>query len=130
MIDEPPFYGWVQKRPGDPALCVGVLHDKADIYCALRYGDSADEARDRVKKMLDKAKRSGSEVFRSASTSFWANHWRWVPHIDIPNETLSFFYYYGTYIFASITTPEGIVPTMYGPWIDEKGEVPYESTCA
>ena len=126
-IEEPGMIGWVQRRPGDPGLCVAAGAAQSDIYIALRYGDSPDRARDRVRSMLDKAKRLGSDAIRTPSATFWANHWRWVPHIEIPSETLSFLYYYGTYLFASVTTPGGVVPTRYGPWIDEKAEVPLES---
>jgi hypothetical protein len=125
MIEEALFCGWVQKRPGDPALCVAAASDKCDIYLALRYGDSVDEARDHVRKMLEKAKKAGSDAIRTASATFWANHFRWVPHIDIPSETLSFLYYYGTYLFASLTTPGGVTPSIYGPWIDENREPPF-----
>jgi alpha-L-fucosidase 2 len=118
--------GWIQKRPGDPPLCVGMSAVPGDIFIALRYGDSPDKARDRVRSMVEKGKKHGSDALRNASATFWANHWRWVPHIEIPNETLTFLYYYGTYMFASITAPGGTVPTMYGPWTDEGGEPPLE----
>jgi alpha-L-fucosidase 2 len=124
-FDEPGFCGWVQKRPGDQPICVGAAGDKGDIYIALRYSDSPENAKDRVRKMLEKAKKTGSDPIRTASATFWANHWRWVPHVEIPNETLSFLYYFGTFIFASLTTTTGVVPTAHGPWVDEKGEVPY-----
>ena len=126
-VDEPGIDGWVQKRPGDPALCVGVTAAPNDVFIALRYGESPDRARERVRTLLDKAKKHGSEAIRTASATFWANHWRWVPHIEIPNETLSFLYYYGTFMFASLTTPGGVVPTLYGPWIDETCEPPFTS---
>lgn len=124
MIDELAIRGWIQKRPGDPPLCVGAVSDAGDIYIVMRYGDSAEAAKERVRKMLEKAKKTGSDPIRSASAAFWANHWRWVPHIELPSETLSFLYYYGTYLFASLTTPGGVVPTIFGPWIDEKSEPP------
>ena len=127
MIDEQGLTGWIQKRPGDPSLCAGVASSQNDVYIALRYGDSPERAKERVRTMLEKAKKHGSDAIRTPSATFWANHWRWVPHIEIPNETLSFLYYYGTYIFASLTTPGGVVPTLYGPWIDEKGEPPFTS---
>ncbi len=125
MIEDASMCGWVQKRPCDPALCVAAAADKCDIYLGLRYGDSADEARDHVRKMIEKAKKAGSDAIRSASATFWANHFRWVPHIDIPSETLSFLYYYGNYLFASLTTPGGVSPTIYGPWIDENRDPPF-----
>ncbi|MCU0608712.1 MAG: glycoside hydrolase family 95 protein [Chitinispirillaceae bacterium] len=125
MIEEPTLRGWVQKRPGDPPLCVGASSDKSDVFIVLRYGDSPEAAKDRVRKMADKARKAGSDALRGASAAFWANHWRWVPHIDIPSEPLSFLYYYGTYMFASLTTPGGVVPSIYGPWIDENGEPPF-----
>ncbi len=124
-IEEPSLQGWVQKRPGDPALCIAAASDKCDIYLALRYGDSVEDARELARKMLEKAKKAGSDAIRTASATFWANHFRWVPHIDIPSETLSFLYYYGTYLFASLTTPGGIAPTIYGPWIDENRDPPF-----
>jgi alpha-L-fucosidase 2 len=125
-INEQGLAGWLQKRPGDPALCVGVTASPNDVFIALRYGDSPERAKERVRTMLEKAKKNGSDAIRTASATFWANHWRWVPHVEIPNETLSFLYYYGTYVFASLTTPGGVAPTLYGPWIDEKGEPPFE----
>ena len=125
MIEESAFCGWVQKRPGDQPICVGATSDKNDIYIALRYSDTPENAKDSVRSILEKAKKNGSEPIRTASAAFWANHWRWVPHIEIPNETLSFLYYFGTFIFASLTTTTGVVPTAHGPWVDEKGEVPY-----
>jgi hypothetical protein len=126
-VEEPGLTGWIQKRPGDPALCVGATASPNDVFITLRYGDSPDRAKERVRTMLEKAKKHGSDAIRTASATFWANHWRWVPHVEIPNETLSFLYYYGTYIFASLTTPGGVAPTLYGPWIDENGEPPFTS---
>jgi alpha-L-fucosidase 2 len=125
LFDEQGISGWVQKRPGDPALCVGVTAAPNDVFMALRYGDSPERARERVRTLLEKAKKHGSEAIRAAGAAFWANHWRWVPHLEIPNETLSFLYYYGTFMFASLTTPGGVPPTLYGPWIDESGEPPF-----
>jgi alpha-L-fucosidase 2 len=127
FFDDQGLCGWIQKRPLDPALCLGVMSVPGDVYVALRYGDSPDKAKDRVRSMVEKAKKQGSETIRNASTTFWANHWRWVPHVEIPNETLTFLYYYGTYLFASTTTPGGVVPSMYGPWTDEFSEWPLES---
>jgi alpha-L-fucosidase 2 len=126
VTDEQGMVGWVQKRPHDPPLCTAASAASSDIYIALRYGDSPDKARDRVRAMLDKAKKVGYDAIRTPSATYWANHWRWVPHIEIPNESLSFLYYYGTYLFASVTAPGGVVPTRYGPWIDEKAEAPFE----
>jgi alpha-L-fucosidase 2 len=124
-LDEQGISGWIQKRPGDPSLCVGVTTTQSDVFIALRYGDSPDRSRERAKTLLEKAKKHGSDAIRTASATFWANHWRWVPHIEIPNETLSFLYYYGTYIFASLTTPGGVTPSPYGPWTDECAEPPF-----
>jgi alpha-L-fucosidase 2 len=127
FFDEPGMVGWVQKRPSDPALCVGVSAAQGDIFIGLRCGDSPDKARERVRSVVEKAKKHGSDAIRNASATFWANHWRWVPHVEIPNETLTFLYYYGTYMFATITAPGGVTPSMYGPWTDEFSEWPLES---
>jgi alpha-L-fucosidase 2 len=126
-IEEAGMVGWIQKRPGDPALCVGASTSQNDVFIALRYGDSPERAKERVRSLLEKAKKGGTDAIRTASANFWANHWRWVPHIEIPNETLSFLYSYGTYLFASLTAPGGVVPTPGGPWIDENGEPPFTS---
>ena len=91
MIDETSLRGWVQKRPGDPcALRRRNIQTKAISTLALRYGDSADDAKESVRKLLEKAKKAGPTPIRTASATFWANHWRWVPHIDIPSETFRF----------------------------------------
>ncbi|MBN1130602.1 MAG: glycoside hydrolase N-terminal domain-containing protein [Chitinispirillaceae bacterium] len=127
VYDDQGFSGWIQKRPGDPALCVGMSAVPGDMFIALRYGDSPDKARERTRSVIEKGKKHGSDAIRNASATFWANHWRWVPHVEIPNETLTFLYYYGTYMFASITAPGGTAPTMYGPWTDEGGEPPLDS---
>ncbi|MBN2037886.1 MAG: hypothetical protein JW768_14185 [Chitinispirillaceae bacterium] len=131
-LERPVFYedqnisGWIQKRPSDPVLCVGATVVPGDIFIAIRYGDSPDRSKESVRSMLEKAKKHGSDAIRNASATFWANHWRWVPHIEIPNETLTFLYYYGTYMFASVTAPGGVAPPMYGAWIDEFVEPPLE----
>ena len=112
--------GWVQPRPADPPLCLGYrIHNHA-MWLALDYGEDVVSAQATLAALLDRAISKGVRAFREANTAWWTRYWDTVPHLEIPNDRLSFLYHYGLYKFAGLTNPDsGIAAGLQGPWIEE-----------
>jgi len=117
MVDAPELTGWVQRRPADPALCLGYRMAGWRLYLTAAIGDDPRAA---AGEMLDGALASGGfKGIIERNRIWWKAYWKTVPELDIPNERLQFLHDYGMYKFAGLTNPDGVPATLQGPWIEE-----------
>jgi alpha-L-fucosidase 2 len=119
--------GWVQERPADPPLCLSYRQTGQELLVTAVYGESSEDARAVAAQVIDEAITRGSEALRTESARWWSEYWSRTPRLQIPNQTLSFLYYYGMYKFAGLTAPQGVAATLQGPWIEEYQMPPWSS---
>jgi hypothetical protein len=111
--------GWVQELPADPPICVGYRQQGSALYIATARGNGVEGSVQQAKQTINAASKAGFERLQARNAKWWADYWKGVPHIDVPNERVSFMYDYGMYKFAGLTNPEGVAATLQGPWIEE-----------
>jgi len=119
--------GWVQERPADPPLCLGYHLLGSDLWLATAYGPDAEASRAGARALIGEAARNGPTHLRRANAAWWADYWRHVPVLDLPDDSLDFLYHYGMYKFAGLTNPAGVPATLQGPWIEEYQMPPWSS---
>ena len=126
-IAEPELEGWTQELPADPALGVGYRQAGDCLYLAAARGNDAADAASQAKNVVAAAEQRGFEGIGADNAAWWANYWQGVPRVGVPNERLSFMYYYGMYKFAGLTKPGAVAATLQGPWIEEYQMPPWSS---
>ena len=119
--------GWVQKLPVDSPLCVGYRQMGNELYLATARGDDVDDAVQQTKQVIETAGQAGFDGMQARNAEWWADYWKDVPAINVPNERISFMYWYGMYKFAGLTAPDGVAATLQGPWIEEYQMPPWSS---
>lgn len=119
--------GWIQQMPVDPDLCVGYREENGTLFVAAARGDTPEYAKALAETFLDDAAALGNRGMATAAKSWWKKYWKGVPGVSIPNERLSFLYWYGMYKFAGLTNPAGVPATLQGPWIEEYQMPPWSS---
>ena len=119
--------GWIRRMPGDPDLCVGYRKTRGTVFVTTARGDSPALARARAQTLLNDAAAAGIKGIAAAARSWWKRYWRSVPDISIPNERLSFLYWYGMYKFGGLTNPAGVPAALQGPWVEEYQMPPWSN---
>ena len=119
--------GWVQELPVDPPLCIGYRAGEGEVYIAAVRGKDAEESIKQAGELIGTAAEAGFGGLQARNAEWWAQYWKDVPAIDVPNDRISFMYDYGMYKFAGLTHPDGIAATLQGPWIEEYQMPPWSS---
>jgi len=126
-FSDPGMSGWMQAMPRDPGVCVGYRLHKGVLCIAVPRGETTAGGRRAAAKLIGDACRGGCGRIRSANLGWWKSYWSTVPEVSIPNNRLSFLYWYGMYKFASFTNPDGVPATLQGPWIEDYQMPPWSS---
>lgn len=127
LLDKPEIGGWVQQRPVDEPLCLGYRAVDQQLWITAVYGQQVEDAITNATRHLDDAEARGVEQLQEENRRWWSAYWAATPQIDIPNQKLSFLYYYGMYKFAGLTAPQGVAATLQGPWVEEYQMPPWSS---
>jgi hypothetical protein len=106
LLDEQKLEGWVQQRPVDSPLCVGYRKADHQLWVTAVYGKNVEGSIAEAMRLLDEAEARGAEQLKADNASFWSAYWEETAQITIPNQKLSFLYYYGMYKFAGLTAPQ------------------------
>ncbi len=121
------FTGWIQEMPVDPDLCVEYSENKGTLFVSAARGDDASRARTAATTLIKNAIKKGKAGIARANRLWWNKYWNGVPDISIPNDRLSFLYWYGMYKFAGLTNPAGVPASLQGPWIEDYQMPPWSS---
>jgi len=127
LLDKPELEGWVQQRPADPPLCLGYRKADHQLWVTAVYGKNVEGSIAEATRLLDEAGALGVEQLKADNARWWSAYWEKTPQIAIPNQKLSFLYYYGMYKFAGLTAPQGTAATLQGPWVEEYQMPPWSS---
>ncbi len=119
--------GWVQPCPADPAACVLYRQEPRRILVAVTRGGPPEAAEREARALLREASDAGLKRLTAATRAWWTAYWKSLPHVEIPDERLSFLYAYGLYKFASFTNPAGVPASLQGPWIEDYQMPPWSS---
>ena len=124
MLNRKTISGWVQDLPVDPSVCVGYRRKSQDLLIAVTRGPDAKSARTEAKALLED---STALKITESNGKWWQKYWQSVPQAHLPNDRLSFLYYYGMYKFAGLTQPDGVPATLQGTWIEDYQMPPWSS---
>ena len=112
--------GWFQALPSDAGVGVVPEEREASLRVAVVLADNAEVALQRAAEALREAPVDWS-TFASQAEADWRTYWDSLPSVDIPNPTLSFHLRYGFFRLGGLTAPDGVAPTLQGPWIEDAG---------
>jgi alpha-L-fucosidase 2 len=104
--------GFCQSLPKDDPLAVGWTRDGGRIALATALGPKAREA-------VECTLATDRKQALAATEAWWANYWRDVPRLHLPDPDLQFTYDYGVYKQAGLTPDHGVPATLQGPWMEE-----------
>jgi alpha-L-fucosidase 2 len=123
------FGGWVQEFPNDPGVAVVYKCEKSTglLWLATARGHSFEDMQSTGTTLIDNCINVGAEKISANIKQWWADFWKDVPAIELPNENLMFLYNYGMYKFGCATNPTGTACTLQGPWIEEYQLPPWSS---
>jgi hypothetical protein len=127
LLDEQKLEGWVQQRPVDSPLCLGYRKADHQLWVTAVYGKNVEGSIAEAMRLLDEAEARGAEQLKADNARWWSAYWEETAQITVPNQKLSFLYYYGMYKFAGLTAPQGIPATLQGPWVEEYQMPPWSS---
>lgn len=127
MFEGKKLSGWIQMRPADPFICLGYRQLNEELIVTAVYGNTAEEAKEAAKALIDDAASRGFKKARKANRRWWKSYWGDVPSVNLPSKKLEFIYRYGMYKFAGLTNPDGVAATLQGPWVEEYQMPPWSS---
>ena len=116
---EPPRvedYGFEQTFPKDDAAGLAVVTDKNVVYAAAARAPK--KALEAALKKAEAAAKAGVKALKASTAERWADYWKAVPKVSIPNATLQYLYDYGMYQFGAATddSPTAVAAPLQGPW--------------
>ena len=105
--------GFIQSLPADDPLSIAyaVYGDNINIASALG-SDAQKEARQLV------AAQNWSSV-QEENEAWWADYWREIPTVNLPDPELQEIYDYGVYKQACVTPPHGLAASLQGPFNED-----------
>ncbi|OGV61331.1 MAG: hypothetical protein A2498_01025 [Lentisphaerae bacterium RIFOXYC12_FULL_60_16] len=119
--------GWFQAMPADPGSGVGYQQSGRMLCVAVPRAESCDSFVRQAGSILASMQKAARGPLQKANLAWWKSYWKTVPGIDIPNQRLSFLYWYGMYKFASFTNPRAVPASLQGPWIEDYQMPPWSS---
>jgi hypothetical protein len=99
--------GFCQHLPADEPLALAWHRRGTRLSIATALGGAA---RPRAVALSRSVPKTGK---------FWAQYWRDVPRVELPDPVLQRAWDYGLYKQAGLTTPGGVAATLQGPWMEE-----------
>ena len=104
--------GFEQTLPEDDPLAILVCRDAGGATVGTCVGlDAVDRARARA--------RLAPSEWETETQSWWADYWREVPRVCLPDPDLQEMVEFGLYMQACATPPHGIACTLQGPFLEE-----------
>ncbi len=105
---------FIQPMPNDDAF--GILCKSSDtlISGVFRRGPVQE-----LQKEFASQEFPRWEKIEQENKSFWKKFWQKVPKLKLDNPKLEEIYCDGLYRFGSMTAPDGTVPGLQGPWMED-----------
>lgn len=129
-FDEDSFRGWVQERPGEPAMCVGCLSWRSggatEIFVTSLYAPTPEQAIEKARSLLKSAAATGYDSLAAATARWWKGWWDRTAALSLPDQDIELLYYLGLYKLAGLTPPGSPAATLQGPWIEEYRMPPWQ----
>jgi hypothetical protein len=123
--------GWVQARPGEPALCVGWLRttvgQAAELFVTAVFGVSESAGVELARDALAAASGRGYAVLSAEVEAWWREWWARAPRVVLADETATFLYRFGLYKLAGLSVPGGHAASLQGPWVEEHRLPPWSA---
>lgn len=119
--------GWIQKVPGDKALCVYWEKVNNEIFLSAVLDENSEVARKLAIEIVKKAAKKGFEQLLIETICWWKTYWEATPEIDIPDREIFDLYYLGMYKMAGMCAPGTPPATLQGPWCEDDIMPPWSS---
>lgn len=103
--------GFVQRLPEDLPLAVAVQREGNALGIGTAICETAGEtARELARPGV---------IDQQETAAWWKAYWLTVPRIRLPDAELMEMFFYGLYLQACATPPQGIACTLQGPFLEE-----------
>jgi len=113
--------GFTQHLPQDPPLTVGFLATETCVTLLTTLGADGRSALVQQAHAFDAA----SAVQRA--DAFWADYWRSVPAVTLPDPELQSLYDHGLFRVAGAIRAHAPVATLQGPWMEDTRIPPWSN---
>lgn len=117
------FAGWIQSRPGRPALCVAWLQVAAQggswIFLTAIYGGDAVDARRKALQGLEAARAAGYTPLALSAMQWWRKWWGEAARVHVPGSEADLAFTLGMHRLSCLTTPGSPPSGLCGPWLDD-----------
>ncbi|MFW5752842.1 MAG: glycosyl hydrolase family 95 catalytic domain-containing protein [Planctomycetota bacterium] len=116
---EPPCWdaaqrGFLQRLPEDAGLALAYASTATGVALASALGGE-----DPLERALRAAAGADPAAFEPARRAWWAEYWRQVPRLRLPDPVLQEIYAYGLYKQGCVTPPHGLPCTLQGPFLED-----------
>lgn len=104
---------FMQPLPEDDPLGVAYRLRDGRLVIGSHLGPGALEKAVQLTEEVD------LDQARQETETFWADYWREVPEVSLPDPEIQELYDYGLYKQACVTPPHGVAAGLQGPFLEE-----------
>lgn len=112
--------GVLQRLPEDDPLAIAWSRRGQRLALATALGGDARAA-------ATARCRQDTAATAARASAWWADYWRAVPRIALPDPVLQRLVDLGLWKQAGLTTPGGVAATLQGPWMEEYQPPPWSN---
>ena len=110
--------GFIQPMPADPSFALFYRRDRHGFSLGFRRGvsDLPGEAE----------KLQGFAAVRNHARKWWNRYWQDIPSVSCGDPDMDEIYWHGLYKYGIMTNPDGVVPGLQGPWLEDDRLPPWQ----
>lgn len=110
--------GFIQPMPADPSFAMFYRRGTNSFTLGFERGiTDLEKAAGRLQKF---------ETVKIEAKQWWADYWQDTPSVSSGDPELDELYWHGLYKYGIMTDPDGVVPGLQGPWIEDDRLPPWQ----
>jgi hypothetical protein len=110
--------GFIQPMPADPSFAMFYRRGTNSFTLGFERGTTdLEKAVGRLQKF---------ETVKIEAKQWWADYWQDTPSVSSGDPDIDELYWHGLYKYGIMTAPDGAVPGLQGPWIEDDRLPPWQ----
>ncbi|MBR4665100.1 MAG: hypothetical protein IKO93_14630, partial [Lentisphaeria bacterium] len=110
--------GFIQPMPADPSFAMFYRRGTNSFTLGFERGvTDLEKAVGRLQKF---------ETVKIEAKQWWADYWQDTPSVSSGDPDIDELYWHGLYKYGIMTAPDGAVPGLQGPWIEDDRLPPWQ----